>query len=88
MIDKGYLMEWYINSVSGEDVPVWTEEHIDELVKDFALYPKTAKLVPIDRVLEIIDKAQTYKMEVGSTDLYVDREELREAVLTLKGGES
>lgn len=41
----------------------------------------------IDRVLEIIDKAQTYKMEVGSTDLYVDREALKEDVLDLKGDE-
>lgn len=41
----------------------------------------------IDLVLEIIDEAQTYKMAVGSTDLFIDREALRDRVLDLKGGE-
>ena len=41
----------------------------------------------IDDVLEIIDKAQTYKMAVGSTDLFIDREAFRDEVLALKGGE-
>ena len=41
----------------------------------------------IDDVLEIIDKAQTYKMAVGSTDLFIDRESFRDEVLALKGGE-
>lgn len=41
----------------------------------------------IDRVLEIIEKAQTYKMAVGSTDLFIDREAFRDEVLALKGGE-
>ena len=92
MIDKGYLMDWYINSVSGEDVPVWTEEHIDELVKDFALYPKTAKLVPIDRVLEIIDKQHDSTCDRYSKVGYMEaaRDELRGirvAVLALKESE-
>ena len=41
--------------------------------------------VSIDRVLEIIDEAQTYKMAVGSTDLFIDREAFRDEVLALKG---
>ena len=39
-IDRGTLVDWYINSVSGDDTPVWTEEHIDELLKDFYVIPK------------------------------------------------
>ena len=39
----------------------------------------------LDDVLEIIEKAQTYKMAVGSTDLFIDREAFRDEVLALKG---
>ena len=39
----------------------------------------------IKAVLEIIDKAQKYKMAVGSTDLFIDREAFRDEVLALKG---
>lgn len=39
-VDRGYLIDWYINSVSEDDAPVWTEDHIDELVADFNLYPR------------------------------------------------
>lgn len=40
-----------------------------------------------DRVLEIIDTAQTYKMYPGQEDKYIDKRVMREAVLALKGGE-
>lgn len=33
-VDKGHLMDWLINSVDNS-TPIWTEEHIDELLKDF-----------------------------------------------------
>lgn len=36
-VDKGYLIDWYINSV-GDEEPVWTEKHIEELVRDFGVY--------------------------------------------------
>lgn len=39
-VDKGYLIDWYISSVSEEDSPVWTEEHIEELCHDFYVIPK------------------------------------------------
>lgn len=41
-VDEGYLYDWYIASVSEDDTPVWTEEHIDELMEDFECYPKRA----------------------------------------------
>ena len=40
-MDRGTLIDWYISSVSAEDYPVWTEEHIDELLNDFYVIPKT-----------------------------------------------
>lgn len=37
---RGYLSDWYINSVGFGDTPVWTEEHLEELFNDFYLIPK------------------------------------------------
>ena len=45
------------------------------------------KAETIKAILQIIDEAQTYKMAVGSTDLFIDREAFRDEVLALKGGE-
>lgn len=41
----------------------------------------------IDKVLEIIDTAQTYKMFEGQEDTYIDKRVMREAVEAMKGGE-
>lgn len=38
----------------------------------------------IDKVLEIINTAQTYKMFEGQEDTYIDKRVLREAVLALR----
>lgn len=38
-VGNGYLSDWYISSVSSES-PVWTDEHIDELLNDFIVIPK------------------------------------------------
>ncbi len=38
-VDAGFLADWFISSV-GEEPPVWTEEHIVELLKDFYVIPK------------------------------------------------
>lgn len=34
------LADWYISSVD-EEPPVWTEEHIKELLEDFYVIPRT-----------------------------------------------
>jgi len=39
-IDKEILIDWYINSTD-EDT-IWTEKHIDELLEDFVLIPKSS----------------------------------------------
>jgi len=38
-VSLGYLISWYIQSVDGHQ-PIWTEEHLKELEKDFILIPK------------------------------------------------
>lgn len=39
-VDLSYLIDWYITSVDEKEQPVWTEEHLKELLKDFILIPK------------------------------------------------
>lgn len=39
-----------------------------------------------DKVLEIIDTSQTYKMTAGEGDTYIDKRVLREAVEALREG--
>lgn len=49
-VGEGYLQDWYINSVSEDAEPVWTEAHIEELAKDFIVIPKdtpTADVAPV-----------------------------------------
>lgn len=43
-VDEAYLLNWYISSVSDEDEPVWTEEHIKELHNDFIVIPRKVRL--------------------------------------------
>lgn len=43
VVDSGYLCDWFINSV-GDEEPVWTEEHIDELTNDFYVIPKNTEV--------------------------------------------
>ena len=40
-VDFGYLSDWYRNSLIDEtEPPVWTDDHIEEVVNDFYLIPK------------------------------------------------
>ena len=42
-IDYRTLFDWYISSV-GDEAPVWTEQHIDELFRDYILIPKNENM--------------------------------------------
>lgn len=44
--DYGTLADWLISSV-GPEPPVWTEPHIDELIEDFYVVPKSAPLADV-----------------------------------------
>lgn len=39
-VSLGYLISWYIQSVDRHQ-PIWTEDHLKELDKDFILIPKS-----------------------------------------------
>lgn len=43
-MDESTLYDWYVTSVVQKDTPVWTEEHIEELLNDFYVIPKEAEL--------------------------------------------
>lgn len=45
----GTLADWLISSV-GPEPPVWTEPHIDELIEDFYVVPKSAPLADVVEV--------------------------------------
>lgn len=45
--DHATLADWYISSV-GNETPVWTEEHIDELLNDFYVIPREIYLEPVN----------------------------------------
>lgn len=42
-MDESTLYDWYVTSVVQTDTPVWTEEHIEELLNDFYVIPKEAE---------------------------------------------
>ena len=48
--DYGTLFDWYISSVSEDDTPVWTDEHIEELLKDFLVIPKDTPKADVEPV--------------------------------------
>ena len=43
-MDESTLYDWYVTSVKQKDTPVWTGEHIEELLNDFDVIPKEAAL--------------------------------------------
>lgn len=51
-VDAGYLSDWYISSV-GNELPVWTDAHIDELLNDFIVIPKDTKSSDVQPVVDV-----------------------------------
>ena len=47
--DYGTLVDWLISSV-GPEPPVWTEPHIEELIEDFYVVPKSTPLADVAEV--------------------------------------
>lgn len=47
--DYATLDSWYIASVTN-GTPVWTEEHLEELLKDFYVIPKDTPVVDVEPV--------------------------------------
>lgn len=71
-VDEAYLFQWYQGSVDANP-PVWTDEHIKELFKDFYLIPKDS-IVP---KFEIGDKVLINCRETKSemTKMLFDKKE-------------
>ena len=53
--DEATLHSWYIASV-GDEEPVWTEKHLEELMNDFYLFPKSG-----GKYVEYTDEKSLYK---------------------------
>lgn len=43
-LDETTLRDWYISSTDGKP-PIWTEEHVEELLGDFYVIPKGAAFI-------------------------------------------
>lgn len=73
--DYGTLVDWLISSV-GPEPPVWTEPHIEELLEDFYVVPKST---PLADVVEVrhgrwLSKEYMYgDPDVGVEDGWVER---------------
>lgn len=46
--DYGTLVDWLISSV-GPEPPVWTEPHIEELMQDFYVVPKSTPAANVEQ---------------------------------------
>ena len=53
--DYATLACWYQNSIDETHPPIWTDEHLEELLKDFYVIPKSTLLV------DATEKAETAK---------------------------
>ena len=55
---------WYQNSIVETQPPIWTDEHLEELLNDFYIIPKdtlTADVVPKSEVERLQEEADRYK---------------------------
>lgn len=60
--DYQTLEDWYINSIDSTISPVWTGEHIEELLNDFYIIPKDTPTIEAEQVRhgEWIEKKQPH----------------------------
>lgn len=75
--------------LDSKDVQNYTNKDGLIAISDLRMLALADDYVEVDKVLEIIDKAQykTITLADGSYVLHTDRSVLRDAVLDLKGGE-
>lgn len=72
-VDESYLQNWYIDSVDEAGTPHWTEEHIEELVKDFIVIPietPSADVEPVRRGKWLKNEYRHYCSECGHMGLF------------------
>ena len=44
------MCDWYQNSITDTVPPVWTDEHLEELLKDFIVIPKDTPTAEVEEV--------------------------------------
>lgn len=69
-VDESYLQNWYIDSVDEAGTPHWTEEHIEELVKDFIVIPIETPAADVEPVVHAKWIPQ-YVNRFGLTNIFV-----------------
>ena len=62
-VDEAYLSQWYQGSVDANP-PVWTDEHIKELFKDFYLIPKDSIVPNFERGDKVLINCRETKSEM------------------------
>lgn len=68
--DYGTLTDWLISSV-GPEPPVWTEQHIEELMKDFYVVPKGAPSADVQPVVSAYwEPVSCYEMFGGDPEAW------------------
>ena len=77
-IDKSYdtatLEDWYINSVT-DDAPIWTEEHLEELLNDFYVIPKDTPAADVVEVVRCRDCEWTDNVFFKTKVIWCDHDE-------------
>lgn len=49
-VGMGYLSDWYQNSIDDTKPPIWTDDHIYELVNDFLIIPNDTPTADVEEV--------------------------------------
>jgi hypothetical protein len=49
-VGMGYLSDWYQSSIDDTKPPIWTDEHIYELVNDFLIIPNDTPTADVEEV--------------------------------------
>ena len=75
----GILTDWYINSVSDQDEPKWTPEHLEELLNDFYVIPTDTPTVDAFKVIKCRDcgyRTRQTDPEHGRTQHYCTKNKI------------
>ena len=67
-LDINTLTDFFINSVDETKPPIWTDEHIFELLDNFDVYPKNKLEKKIDNIINSLQK--DYKDYTSNTRTY------------------
>lgn len=88
-IEKSYdyktLADWYLNAPcrSGYyDIPMWSAEHIEELLNDFYVIPKDTSIADVVETKELNDLLYVIRTNMTSITRYVRHKRDKHPTLT------